>query len=87
MEVVDYHSGKKKQTDTYLLQAKEITLAAGRDLMVEESMLLEGSLRVPADAPPTLVAFSNKLLWFVTVKLKLTGWPDWTRSIPIVVRP
>lgn len=87
MEVVDYVSGKKKRTDTHPLHGEEITLAEGRDLMVEESTLLQASLRLPPEAPPTLVASSNKLLWFVTVTMKLTGWPDWTRSIPVVVRP
>jgi len=87
IEVVHYRSGKKKQTETHPLQAEEIILAEGRDLMVEESTLLAGSLRVPADAPPTFVACSNRLLWFVTVTMKSAGWPDWTRSIPVVVRP
>jgi hypothetical protein len=87
IEVVHYRSGKKKQTETHLLHTTEITLAETRDLMVEESTLLGGSLQVPPEAPPTLVASSHKVLWFVTIKLMLRGWPDWTRSIPVVVRP
>ncbi len=69
-----------------VFQAREV-LATARTISAGEETLLRVALRVPADAPCTFWGGNNKLIWTVAIELKLKGWPDWTRTVPITVRP
>ncbi len=69
-----------------VFQAREV-LADGRTVPAGEESLLRIAFSIPADAPCTFWGGNNKLIWTVAIELKLKGWPDWTRTIPITVRP
>ena len=69
-----------------VFQAHEV-LADGRNLPAGEEALLRIAFGIPADAPCTFWGGNNKLIWTVAIELKLKGWPDWTRIVPITVRP
>jgi len=86
-EVAGYASNEHPVTNTRLVREYEVTLAAGRPLQAQESASLSGKIPVPADAPPTFLAVDHKILWFVGVRLQLTGGTSWSRDIPILVLP
>jgi hypothetical protein len=69
-----------------VFQAREV-LATGRTFSAGEEVLLRIAFSIPADAPCTFWGGHNNLIWTVAVELKLKGWPDWTRIVPITIRP
>lgn len=78
---------RSSSTTEETVHEQNIALSPGGTVAAGESVTLQASLPVPADAPPTFWAMNNKLLWVLHVELKLRGWPDWARHIPITVRP
>ena len=69
-----------------VFQAREL-LATGRTAPAGEEVLLRIAFGIPADAPCTFWGGNNRLIWTATIELKLKGWPDWTRTVPITIRP
>lgn len=64
-----------------------ISLATGRTVRGGADTLLTATFTIPPDAPCTFWGGNNKLIWTVAIELKPKGWPDWTRTVPITVRP
>lgn len=64
-----------------------ISLATGRTVCGGADTLPTATFTIPPDAPCTFWGGSNKLIWTVTIELKLKGWPDWARTAPITIRP
>jgi hypothetical protein len=87
MEIVDWQSGDETHTRRCIISEQPVTFAQDRRLMAGESIPVETSLSVPANAPTTFMSAHQQLLWLVNLRLRLRGWPDWTYDIPLIVRP
>ncbi|MBZ5516671.1 MAG: hypothetical protein LAN62_17845, partial [Acidobacteriia bacterium] len=79
------HYVRNKQPTTRLVRQHEVTLAAGRSLLAQESAVLSGKIPVPPEDPPTFLAVDHKILWFVAVRLDIAGGTKWSTDIPISV--
>lgn len=86
-EVVERQEGRQREIKSSLRHEERVALAVNRSLLPMEEVILHATLCVPSESPPTFVASSNQLVWFITVELKLTGWPDWRLELPLVVSP
>jgi hypothetical protein len=67
--------------------SQKATLASGRTLLPQESANLSGRFAVPRGAPPTFLSVGNRILWFLTVRIKLANGIEWTRDIPVDLQP
>jgi hypothetical protein len=87
MEIVDWQSGDETHTRRCIISEQPVTFAQDRRLMAGESITVETSLPLPANAPTTFMSAHQQVLWQVRLHLKLRGWPDWVQELPLVVRP
>lgn len=85
-EVVSSGSGTTRTTHTLVLHTEIETLETARDIRARNKVALEGKLALPADAPPSFYASNNKLRWEVEILIDITHWPDYSRSVPVIVR-
>jgi hypothetical protein len=68
------------------VRAHSLVLAEGRSLLPQESAGLNGKISLPADSPHTLLALEHKILWYLSVRLKLADGLQWSRDIPVLLR-
>lgn len=80
-------AGKHRTRHTHELHEEKVVLARGRRLQQRRDYRLEGALRLPPDAPPSLQAPDNRLDWEVEVHVAVAGWPDWVRTERLTVVP
>lgn len=69
-----------------VFQASEV-LGTDRAFSAGEEVLLPAAFSIPADAPCRFLDGNIKLIWTVTIELKLKGCPEWTRTVAITVLP
>lgn len=72
---------------THIVFESDTTIAPGQTFRPGQPVMLEGRFQIPRDAPHSFAAPSNKVSWWVAVKLKLRHAPDWSDQFPIIVRP
>jgi len=84
-EVVVSGSGTNTTTHTHELHESSSALAGSES--IEGDYNLTTTLRVPDDAPASFGAPSNHLNWSIQVVFDIQWWPDWSRTVPIKVRP
>jgi hypothetical protein len=87
MEIVDWQSGDETHTRRCIISEQPVPFAQDRRLMAGESITVETRLSAPANAPTTFMSAHQQLLWLVSLRLRVHGWPDWTHEIPLIVRP
>jgi hypothetical protein len=46
-----------------------------------------GEIKVPDTGAYTFYAPDNRIIWTVTLYVDVPGWPDWQRSLPLIVVP
>jgi hypothetical protein len=80
-------SGSNRRTHRLTVYSGGTSLAGAMVLEGGVAKLLNGSLRIPDDAPPSFKGSANKLLWEAEVRLDIPSWPDWVKKIPLVVWP
>lgn len=81
-------SGKHQTTHTHRLFFQEVLFTyPQREVQGGEPMELRAALTLPPNAPLTFAAASNVVMWQVTLKIELLGWPDWSKTFPVTVRP
>jgi hypothetical protein len=86
-EIVDWQSGDETHTRRCTISEQPVTFAQDRRLMAGESITVEASLPVPANAPTTFMSAHQQVVWQVRLHLKLRGWPDWVQELPLIIRP
>jgi hypothetical protein len=86
-EIVIHGSGEHQVVCTEEFHREGKELISGQQLIpgnpVEEIVEFD----LPADAPPTFLAHSNRLIWTVHVKVDIPGWPDYNEKVEIIVPP
>ncbi len=81
-------AGKSTTTrEESLTDAPAVVLSPGRPLEKEEAWDLQGEIRVPSSARATLVIRDNRIVWWITVRVPVDGWPDWERNFPLTILP
>ena len=84
-EIVVSGSGTTATTYTEEFHREGRELMSARQLLpgnpVEEIVEFD----LPADAPPTFLARSNRLVWSVDVKVDIPSWPDYNDKVEITV--
>ena len=71
----------------HVVHEKETLLAGGMRAGRGRPVRVEGTLPVPADAPPSFGANYHSLAWIVAIRVGVAGWPDWQRRVPVRIRP
>lgn len=80
-------SGTNKKSFRELVYEQETEIALGRTLSAGLPFQAQGTVPIPADAPPSFMAHDNKLQWTVALRLDIARWPDWVEEREIVVHP
>lgn len=80
-------SGSNRRTHTHSLHERAISLCGGRSFSAGDDLALEGELRLPDDAPFSFESGSNDLIWSVSASIDIAGWPDWSSTCAVTVRP
>lgn len=80
-------SGTNKTTHTHELHSEQIELSGARSFAQGDELSLRGELTLPDDAPFSFESGSNDLIWDVSATIDIAGWPDWSSSQAVKVRP
>lgn len=80
-------SGTNKRSFRHVVYEEETEIALGRTLQAGLPFRAEGTIKIPADAPPSFLGGSNRLQWTVALRLDIARWPDWEETRSIVVHP
>jgi hypothetical protein len=80
-------SGSNRRTHRHTVYSGGTSLSGAITLEGGARKLLNGTLRIPEEAPTSFKGSANKLLWDAKVRLDIPSWPDWVKKIPLVVWP
>jgi len=81
-------SGKHARTHLHPLHTYRHTFPVEqREVRAGEHVELRARLTLPPNAPLTFNAMSNAVEWNVKLSIELLGWPDWSKTLPLTVRP
>ncbi len=83
-ESASYSHGTDRSTVTHDHMKLERQLPVRR-YEAGETMTARLSLTVPDDAMHSLAGHNNRLLWFIRIRVGLSGWPDSVEEFPITV--
>lgn len=86
-ERVTYTSGTTTVTEAHVLHEKIHVRPFDEDVAPDRVIAFDCVLPIIPEAPASFSANSNDLVWAVTLKADLKGWPDWEKSFPITVLP
>jgi hypothetical protein len=87
LEVCVSGSGSNRRTHRHTVFSGGTSLSGAILLEAGAVKLLNGTVRIPDDAPSSFKGTANKLLWEAKVRLDIPSWPDWVKQIPLVVWP
>ena len=88
-------NSKGQSTTTTVTKTKTETLLTktwrehvGRQVTPNEPFVLEGTIRIPIDGPPSFErADNNQIRWRVEGEVDIAGWPDLSRATVLNVQP
>lgn len=80
-------SGSNSRTHTQSLHSHPVQLLDRGFVSPGQLLEFPFEYRLPADAAPSLALNDNKLTWEVKFRVDIPRWPDWTKTIPLVVAP
>ena len=86
-ERVTLNFGGEKLTSTNYLGEKVYIQDFNYDLSEGRRISFDCDLPVHPDAPATFSSTNNHLEWMVTLKVNIKAWPDWEKTLPIIVLP
>ncbi|MBI4166522.1 MAG: hypothetical protein HY508_12385 [Acidobacteria bacterium] len=85
--VTDDDNKKTTKYYTERVYSTEVWLASERQLMADQAVTLEGTLKIPPLVPVSFKGIWNELRWQAAVRVNLRHCPDWEREFPVNVRP
>ena len=86
-EVVTVGSDGKQATLRATVHAHEAVSTPMRDVARGEEVRETVRLPIPADAPYTFTAGQDRLVWTLSLRIEVPGWPDWFHQSAVMVRP
>ena len=84
-EVATSGHGTNRTTRRHAFCTEKQALWENRRVMKGESISLDGTLTIPADAPSSFKANDNMVGWALKMELDVEGWPDWKDEVALVV--
>lgn len=76
------------RTKTETLLTKTWREQVGRQVTPNEPFVLEGTIQIPVDGPPSFErAANNQIRWRVEGEVDIAGWPDLSRTAVLNVQP
>ncbi|MFQ5577922.1 MAG: hypothetical protein ACE5G8_13140 [Anaerolineae bacterium] len=80
----------RRGTNTYTVTHDQVIREfehPGRGYNAGEMFFDEQTVQIPPDAMHTFEARRNKIIWLLTLKVEIAGWPDLTHEYPVTVLP
>ncbi len=87
-EVCSSGSGSNRRTHRHTVLEERFSLIAGpQELLAGKEQAFEFEFPLPANAAPSMKLSDNNLEWNGQFRIDIPKWPDWVKSIPLVVVP
>lgn len=86
-EEATYRQGTDTRTESREVRRVELYRREGFEIHRGLPFEAECELDIPADAMHSLKADHNEINWQIVVDGDIAGWPDYSRSFPVVIRP
>ena len=80
-------SGSNRKTHTHDIFDQTYTIADTTTLKANIQNRFPLSIQLPDDAPYSIDLDDNDLIWTATLRIDIPRWPDWRRTIPLLVVP
>lgn len=87
VESVTSGTGQDRQTMEVTFCEQEAELVRAPQLRAGEPFEARGVVRVPDDAPTSLLVSSRTLRWVVRASVDIARWPDWVARADVIVLP
>lgn len=86
-EYVQYRQGTDTRTETQDVFCQELYQRAQFDIHRVEPLEVECEFMIPPQMMHSFKSDNNEVRWHLRVRGDVAGWPDFTRSFPVVVYP
>lgn len=80
-------SGSNKQTHRHEVLKLREQIAEPGSLPVGQPQTFHFSTLIPPEAPVSLKFHSNELTWKGELRIAILRWPDWVKTVPLLVAP
>lgn len=80
-------SGSNRQTHRHQVLKETIRASDTLSLKAGQKQSFDFNYPLPTKAPPSLKFSDNHVKWSVTGRIDIPSWPDWTKSLSVVVSP
>ncbi len=80
-------SGSNRQTHTHEALKQVTQLLPEMLLNANEPKRLEFEYTVPPGAPLSMKLTDNEVAWSGELRIAIPGWPDWSKTIPLITKP
>ena len=87
MESVTSGTGQNRETMEVTFSEREAEIVRDPQLRPGEPFEARGVVRVPDDAPPSLLVSERALRWVVRASVDIARWPDWVARADVIVLP
>lgn len=78
-------SGSNRQTHRHQVLKETIRASEAIQLRAGEKKSFDFTYPIPATAPPSLKFGDNHVKWSVAARIDIPSWPDWTKSLNVIV--
>jgi len=80
-------SGSNKKTHTHTVFEKSLELQSKTIFKAGQEHRLPFVFHLPNDAPCSVKLYQNSLIWSVDLRVDIPRWPDWVKSLSLIVGP
>ena len=80
-------SGSNRKTHQHEVLKTTVRASETLELKAGEKQAYDFEFALPEDAAPSLKFSDNHIKWNVTGRIDIPKWPDWTKSLPLLVSP
>ncbi len=80
-------SGSKRQSHSHEALKEVTQLLPDMELAANDPKHLEFECQVPPNAPLSFKLTDNEVVWTGELRIAIPGWPDWSKTIPLVTKP
>lgn len=78
-------SGSNRQTHRHQVLKETIRASDAIQLKAGEKKSFDLTFPIPTSAPPSLKFSDNHVKWSVAARIDIPSWPDWTKSLNVIV--